>query len=91
MAATTPRGRTDLTTDRRDTVAPWSRRAGRFLLRLLEEFGSQPSIWDPWLVLTLPVRRQAAGRPGPPGDRRGLRPERSHRDCPMTSPSRASG
>jgi hypothetical protein len=35
-----------------DVTPPWPRRAGTFLLRVLEELGSCPSLWDPWLVLT---------------------------------------
>jgi hypothetical protein len=31
---------------------PWPRRAGTFLLQVLEGLGSYPSLWDPWLVLT---------------------------------------
>jgi hypothetical protein len=35
-----------------DATPPWPQRAGTFLLRMLEELGSYPSVWDPWLVLT---------------------------------------
>jgi hypothetical protein len=40
MAATHPRSTTAPTTPH-----------GSFLLRLLEELGSHPSVWDPWLLL----------------------------------------
>jgi hypothetical protein len=35
-----------------DTAPPWHQRAGTFLLRVLEQLGSQPSVWDPWSLLT---------------------------------------
>lgn len=51
MAATTPRSTTP-PTPHPDDAPPRHRRAGTFLLRLLEELGSHPSVWDPWLLLT---------------------------------------
>lgn len=52
MAATDPRSMTALTGPGTDTTTPWQHRVGTFLLRMLEELGSRPSIWDPWLLLT---------------------------------------
>ncbi len=49
MTATASRSRT---TPGHDTTAPRHKRAGMFLLRVLEQLGSTPSVWDPWLVLT---------------------------------------
>jgi hypothetical protein len=35
-----------------DATPPWRQRTGTFLLRMLEQLGSYPSVWDPWLLLT---------------------------------------
>jgi hypothetical protein len=52
MAARGPRPTTALTTPGIDTTPPWQQRACSFLLRLLEQLGSHPTVWDPWLLLT---------------------------------------
>ena len=52
MAATNPRSVTAPTSPDIDATSSWQQRAGTFLLRVLEELGSQPSVWDPWLLLT---------------------------------------
>jgi hypothetical protein len=64
MAAMSPRSTTAPTTPDIDTASPWQQRAGTFLLRLLEELGSHPSVWDPWLFLTphRAVKRTVARR-----------------------------
>ena len=64
MAASRPSSVTSLTTADLDPTAPLTRRAARFLLRVLEELGHHPSVWDPWLLLTL---YRATQRPN--GDR----------------------
>jgi hypothetical protein len=35
-----------------DATPPWPQRPGTCLLRTLEELGTHPSVWDPWLALT---------------------------------------
>jgi hypothetical protein len=53
MDPTNPRSRTELTTPNHiDTGAPSPRRASTFVVRLLEQLGSSPSVWDPWLFMT---------------------------------------
>jgi hypothetical protein len=64
MAARGPRSTMALTTPSIDTTPRWQQRVGTFLLRLLEELDSHPSVWDPWLLLTphRAVKRTVARR-----------------------------